>query len=105
MGAQGTVYLCRHVLNGNFLSYHAVKKIAVGKSKGYLTEMLREVRLLEGLRHKNIIPYEHIWVEPARFSRYVGRYTHLTFLIMTDFFVCSVSLLRLTPYSPLRFDR
>jgi serine/threonine protein kinase len=70
MGAQGTVYLCRHVLNGNFLSYHAVKKIAVGKSKGYLTEMLREVRLLEGLRHKNIIPYEHIWVEPARFSRY-----------------------------------
>jgi hypothetical protein len=64
------VYLCRHVLNGNFLSYHAVKKIAVGKSKGYLTEMLREVRLLEGLRHKNIIPYEHIWVEPARFSRY-----------------------------------
>jgi hypothetical protein len=31
--------------------------------------MLREVRLLEGLRHKNIIPYETVWVEPASFSR------------------------------------
>lgn len=71
MGAQGTVYLCRHVVNGNFLSYHAVKKIAVGNSKEYLADMLREVRLLENIRHKNIIPYETIWVEPASFSRQV----------------------------------
>lgn len=72
MGAQGSVYLCQHVLEGNFLSYHAVKKIAVGTSKPYLIEMLKEVRLLETLRHKNIIPYEHVWIEPSQFSRWDG---------------------------------
>jgi serine/threonine protein kinase len=74
MGAQGSVYLCQHVLNGNALSYHAVKKIAVGNSRSYLVDMLKEVKLLELLRHKNIIPYEHVWIEPARFSRYVRRW-------------------------------
>lgn len=69
MGAQGSVFLCQHVLDGNFLSYHAVKKVAIGASKAYLVQMLNEVRLLEGLRHRNIIPYEHVWIEPARFSR------------------------------------
>ena len=46
-----------------------MKKIAVGESKDYLVKMLREVRLLETLRHPNIIPYHHAWIEPTRFSR------------------------------------
>jgi hypothetical protein len=33
--------------------------------------MLREVRLLETLRHPNIIPYHHAWIDQTRFSSYV----------------------------------
>lgn len=32
--------------------------------------MLREVRLLESLRHPNIIPYYHSWVDETRFSSF-----------------------------------
>jgi serine/threonine protein kinase len=48
---------------------YAVKKIAVGRSKAYLVKMLREVKLLEALRHPNIIPYHHSWVDVTTFSR------------------------------------
>jgi serine/threonine protein kinase len=51
------------------LGTYAVKKIAVGTSKEYLVKMLREVRLLEALRHPNIIPYHHSWIDVTRFSR------------------------------------
>lgn len=47
-----------------------MKKIAVGTSKTYLVKMLREVRLLEALRHPNIIPYYHSWVDETRFSSF-----------------------------------
>lgn len=68
MGAEGSVYLCQHVLEGNPLGHYAVKKVAVGESSPYLFKMLREVRLLEALRHPNIIPYHHVWIETTRFS-------------------------------------
>ncbi|KAJ9116384.1 hypothetical protein QFC22_004825 [Naganishia vaughanmartiniae] len=55
-GAEGTVYLCQHVLDGNYLGHYAIKKVAVGNSKPYLFKILQEVRLLEQLRHPNIIP-------------------------------------------------
>ncbi|CAE7071184.1 unnamed protein product [Rhizoctonia solani] len=42
MGANGSVYLCQHVLNGIPLGHFAVKKIAVGDSPAYLMEILRE---------------------------------------------------------------
>ena len=32
--------------------------------------MLREVRLLETLRHPNIIPYHHSWIDLTRFSSF-----------------------------------
>ncbi|KAG6334995.1 hypothetical protein ID866_4096 [Astraeus odoratus] len=44
MGANGSVYLCQHVLDGNPLGHFAVKKIAVGESHSYLLSILREVR-------------------------------------------------------------
>lgn len=47
---------------------YAVKKIAVGTSKEYLVRMLREVRLLEALRHPNIITYHHSWIDMTHFS-------------------------------------
>lgn len=46
MGANGTVLLCEHVLDGNVLGEYAVKKVAVGHSHDYLLNTLREVSLL-----------------------------------------------------------
>lgn len=48
----------------------AVKKIAVGESHAYLIDTLREVRLLEELRHPNIITYHHSWLETTQFSSF-----------------------------------
>ncbi|EJT99172.1 kinase-like protein [Dacryopinax primogenitus] len=73
MGANGTVFLCQHVLDGNPLGHFAVKKIAVGRSHSYLLQTLREVRLLETLRHPNIITYHHAWVESYQFSSFGER--------------------------------
>ncbi|KAF9066662.1 kinase-like domain-containing protein [Rhodocollybia butyracea] len=68
MGANGSVYLCQHLLDGNSLGHFAVKKIAVGESHSYLLNILREVRLLERLHHPNIITYHHAWLESFQFS-------------------------------------
>ncbi|KAF9226283.1 kinase-like protein [Gyrodon lividus] len=70
MGANGTVFLCQHVLDGNPLGHFAVKKIAVGESHSYLLGILREIRLLETLRHRNIITYHHAWLETSKFSSF-----------------------------------
>lgn len=68
MGANGSVFLCQHVLDGTPLGHFAVKKIAVGESHSYLLKILREVRLLEQMRHPNIITYHHAWLESYQFS-------------------------------------
>ncbi|KAJ3988912.1 kinase-like protein [Lentinula detonsa] len=70
MGANGSVYLCVHMLDGNPLGHFAVKKIAVGESHSYLLNILREVRLLERLHHPNIITYHHAWLESSQFSSF-----------------------------------
>ncbi|KIM42420.1 hypothetical protein M413DRAFT_444837 [Hebeloma cylindrosporum] len=70
MGANGSVFLCQHVLDGNPLGHFAVKKIAVGESHSYLLKILREVRLLERLHHPNIVTYHHAWLETAQFSSF-----------------------------------
>ncbi|KAL1761403.1 kinase-like domain-containing protein [Schizophyllum commune] len=77
MGANGSVYLCQHMLDGNPLGHFAVKKIAVGESHEYLLKTLREasayIRLLEQLHHPNIITYHHSWLETAQFSPFGPR--------------------------------
>ncbi|THU97930.1 kinase-like protein [Dendrothele bispora CBS 962.96] len=70
MGANGSVFLCQHVLDGNSLGRFAVKKIAVGQSHSYLLQTLREVKLLERLHHPNIITYHHAWLETCQFSAF-----------------------------------
>ncbi|KAF9459711.1 kinase-like domain-containing protein [Collybia nuda] len=70
MGANGSVYLCQHLLDGNPLGHFAVKKIAVGESHSYLLKILREVRLLERLHHPNIVTYHHAWLETCQFSAF-----------------------------------
>jgi hypothetical protein len=61
---------------------YAVKKIAVGTSKQYLVRMLREVRLLEALRHPNIIPYYHSWLDETQFSSFGPPIVALHILMM-----------------------
>ncbi|PBK94805.1 kinase-like protein [Armillaria gallica] len=81
MGANGSVYLCQHVLDGNPLGHFAVKKVAVGQSHSYLLNILREVRLLERLHHPNIITYHHSWLESAQFSSFGPRVPTLHILM------------------------
>jgi hypothetical protein len=42
------------VLDSQPLGLYAVKKVAVGESHDYLLKVLREVQLLQTLRHENI---------------------------------------------------
>ncbi|KDQ06555.1 hypothetical protein BOTBODRAFT_181484 [Botryobasidium botryosum FD-172 SS1] len=81
MGANGSVFLCQHVLNGNPLGRYVVKKIAVGESRDYLLQTLSEVRLLETLRHENIITYHHSWLESHKFSSF-GPLVPTLFILM-----------------------
>ncbi|KAL7418392.1 putative serine/threonine-protein kinase iks1 [Cryptotrichosporon argae] len=69
-GAEGSVFLAVHTIDGNELGTYAVKKVAVGKSRSYLVRMLQEVKLLEQLRHPNVIAYHHSWLDRTRFSSF-----------------------------------
>lgn len=40
-----------------------MKKVAIGNNHPWLVQMLREVHLLERLRHANIVTYKHSWLE------------------------------------------
>ncbi|KAL4206131.1 kinase-like domain-containing protein [Rhizopus microsporus] len=62
-GFRGSVFLCEHVLDGVKLGKYAVKKVAIGNNHPWLVQMLREVHLLERLRHANIVTYKHSWLE------------------------------------------
>ena len=42
------------MLDSQPLGLYAVKKVAVGESHDYLLKVLREVQLLQTLRHENI---------------------------------------------------
>lgn len=69
-GGFGGVYVTQHHLNGVNLGVYAVKKVPVGDSRMRLRSVLKEVRLLEQLRHPNIIAYKHSWVESFRASEF-----------------------------------
>src|ERR1700722_18005458 len=64
--------------------HFAVKKIAVGESHSYLLKILREVRLLESLRHPNIITYHHAWLETCQFSAFGPRVPTLQFVFLSS---------------------
>jgi serine/threonine protein kinase len=55
-------------LNGIGLGKFAVKAIPVGNSQLWLERILSEVKLLEKLRHQNIIEYKHAWMEDRQLS-------------------------------------
>ncbi|OIR57001.1 MAG: IKS protein kinase [Amphiamblys sp. WSBS2006] len=62
-GNRGSVFLCRHVLDGISLGLYAVKKIPIGNDHVCLEGILTEVFVLEGLKHENIVDYKHSWIE------------------------------------------
>ncbi|KAJ3381164.1 putative serine/threonine-protein kinase iks1 [Lobulomyces angularis] len=70
LGKGFRVFCCLHVLNGIVLGEFAIKKVPVGESKDWLVKMLREVKLLEKLRHPNIIEYKHAWVEDYQLTKF-----------------------------------
>ncbi|KAG0172187.1 putative serine/threonine-protein kinase iks1 [Apophysomyces sp. BC1015] len=70
-GFRGSVYLCEHELDGVKLGKYAIKKVAIGNNHPWLVKMLREVHLLERLRHPNIVSYKHSWLESSRLTKYV----------------------------------
>ncbi|CAG8467270.1 8906_t:CDS:10 [Diversispora eburnea] len=69
-GFRGSVYLCKHVLDNVPLGEYAIKKVAVGDNHTWLVKMLREVHLLEKLRHPNIVDYKHAWLEYHKLTNF-----------------------------------
>ncbi|TPX43963.1 hypothetical protein SeLEV6574_g04779 [Synchytrium endobioticum] len=67
-GYRGSVFKCQHILDGVTLGEYAVKKIPVGDSHLWLVRMLKEVNLLERLKHGNIVNYKHAWLENHRMT-------------------------------------
>ncbi|KAJ3158448.1 putative serine/threonine-protein kinase iks1 [Geranomyces michiganensis] len=69
-GLRGSVFLCQHVLDQVPLGQFAVKAIPVGTSHAWLVRMLKEVHLLERLRHPNITQYKHAWLEHRQLTQF-----------------------------------
>ncbi|XP_053327454.1 eukaryotic translation initiation factor 2-alpha kinase 1 [Spea bombifrons] len=60
-GAYGNVYKVRNKLDGQF---YAIKKILIKKvSRSDCKKVLREVKVLAGLQHPNIVGYHTAWME------------------------------------------
>ncbi|KAJ2727135.1 putative serine/threonine-protein kinase iks1 [Coemansia sp. Benny D115] len=72
-GLRGSVFSCQHILDGVYLGHYAVKKVAVGNNHKWLRRMLREVKLLETLRHSNVVEYKHSWLEMHQLTNFGPR--------------------------------
>ncbi|ORM41061.1 tRNA uridine 5-carboxymethylaminomethyl modification enzyme MnmG [Babesia sp. Xinjiang] len=69
-GSYGHVYYCVHVIDGLELGEYAVKKLPVGDDRKWLRKMIREVKVRERLRHRNIVDYNHSWLEMHRLNEF-----------------------------------
>jgi serine/threonine protein kinase len=82
-GSFGSVFLCRHVIDGVHLGEFAVKKVPVGDSREWLRGMMREVKALERLAtHPNIVAYKHSWLEMHRANEFCPFVPYL-FILMS----------------------
>ncbi|GBE59363.1 kinase domain containing protein [Babesia ovata] len=69
-GSFGHVYCCVHIIDGLPLGEYAVKKLPVGDDREWLRKMIREVKVRERLRHRNIVDYNHSWLEMHRLNEF-----------------------------------
>ncbi|XP_055417174.1 eukaryotic translation initiation factor 2-alpha kinase 1 isoform X3 [Bubalus kerabau] len=66
-GGYGRVYKVRNKLDGQ---YYAIKKILIkGATKADCMKVLREVKVLAGLQHPNIVGYHTAWIEHVHMAR------------------------------------
>ncbi|KAM8765691.1 eukaryotic translation initiation factor 2-alpha kinase 1 [Rhynchonycteris naso] len=66
-GGYGRVYKVRNKLDGQ---YYAIKKILIkGATKMDCMKVLREVKVLAGLQHPNIVGYHTAWIEHVHLLR------------------------------------
>ncbi|NXN95558.1 E2AK1 kinase, partial [Rhinopomastus cyanomelas] len=74
-GGYGQVYKVRNKLDGQF---YAIKKINIKKAtRRDCMKVLREVKVLAGLQHPNIVGYHTAWMEQVQTVRSKG--THVLF--------------------------
>ncbi|NXG59969.1 E2AK1 kinase, partial [Hemiprocne comata] len=70
-GGYGKVYKVRNKLDGQF---YAIKKIAIKKAtRRDCMKVLREVKVLAGLQHPNIVGYHTAWMEQVQTVRPKGK--------------------------------
>ncbi|XP_010134681.1 PREDICTED: eukaryotic translation initiation factor 2-alpha kinase 1-like, partial [Buceros rhinoceros silvestris] len=71
-GGYGKVYKVRNKLDGQF---YAIKKINIKKAtRRDCMKVLREVKVLAGLQHPNIVGYHTAWLEQVQTARPKGKY-------------------------------
>ena len=80
-GHSGTVFLVRHTLDKVELGMFAIKCIPIGDQKPLLLKILKEVGLLQRLKHNNVIEYKHCWVEDRQIN-YFGPSVSCIFVLM-----------------------
>ncbi|NXJ89082.1 E2AK1 kinase, partial [Corythaixoides concolor] len=74
-GGYGKVYKVRNKLDGQF---YAIKKINIRKAtRRDCMKVLREVKVLAGLQHPNIVGYHTAWIEQVQTVRTKGKYSIL----------------------------
>ncbi|NXR12733.1 E2AK1 kinase, partial [Semnornis frantzii] len=72
-GGYGKVYKVRNKLDGQF---YAIKKINIKKAtRRDCMKVLREVKVLAGLQHPNIVGYHTAWMEQVQTLRPKGKYS------------------------------
>ncbi|NWT56645.1 E2AK1 kinase, partial [Erythrocercus mccallii] len=79
-GGYGKVYKVRNKLDGQF---YAIKKIKIKKAtRRDCMKVLREVKVLAGLQHPNIVGYHTAWMEQVQTVHPKGKYSSLCKAIM-----------------------
>ncbi|NWZ69555.1 E2AK1 kinase, partial [Acrocephalus arundinaceus] len=74
-GGYGKVYKVRNKLDGQF---YAIKKIKIKKAtRRDCMKVLREVKVLAGLQHPNIVGYHTAWMEQVQTVYPKGKYSSL----------------------------
>ncbi|NXB94821.1 E2AK1 kinase, partial [Vidua chalybeata] len=75
-GGYGKVYKVRNKLDGQF---YAIKKIKIKKAtRRDCMKVLREVKVLAGLQHPNIVGYHTAWMEQVQTVHPKGKYSSLS---------------------------